>query len=304
LHFMPFKKTTQVGLHIDSEGIHLLQLSRVRRHLHIENFLTADCTAETIRQGKITSWEIVQSVLSEWVARHRLQGVATTIALPASLVRMQHIHLPKGLTKKEIENEIRLQIPRDNADLAAALEIDFSIVPEKNLTEYKVFFALTERTYLTDYVHKMSQTGLAIKRVDVDIYALARAMLYPTPKSAIEDVILLHGSRSQVSFLVVHHATHIVYYQQWEITALAHDWMPLKKAWQFCLATHPYLNLAPVKLQGLPQPLAASVVSFITHEWGMSVSYPQPYAAMKLAAHVEKSTLPLISLGLALRGAP
>lgn len=170
------RSSSLVGLDIQPDAIRLVRLKKIKRGFQakdvIENYLPNDVFAE----GKIKNWELLRSILVDLVNIHQLNGMPTAISLPVNLVRIHQMQMPHGLSEAEIEIELFSYIHNHLPGLTDSLSIDFVSLPQKQADYNEIFFAATRKEYLSSYIDCVNAAGLKVKIVDVDIYALKRAI--------------------------------------------------------------------------------------------------------------------------------
>ena len=124
--------------------------------------------------GKIKDFESIRYLLAGEVRTRKLAGVAAAIHIPLNLVRMQNIQIPSGLANDAIKEEIKLQLEKDFPGLSDSLAIDFNVEKAEISGYSNVHFVATREEYISQYVSCINATGLKVKIVDVDVYALKR----------------------------------------------------------------------------------------------------------------------------------
>ena len=294
-----------MGLDIQPDAIRLVKLKKIRHRYHVECIIVIDIPRDIFADGKIRQWSLLRDLLLEVIAANHLHGLPAAINLPSSLVRMQNIQLPYGLSDAEIMMEVDGYVRRDLPGMQEALCIDFSIKSHHDTGVMEVFFAATKEEYLLQYVDCVNATGLDVKVVDVDIHALHRAVSFDLRQSG--DMIGAHAMLyiTQVSAsLIVFDAHEILYHQHWDFSS-----MPgmLKKNVDLYLATN-RITLHKLILGGTREGIARISEDAGQH-WKMPVHFPNPFTQMILTEEVDTTFLThapglMIACGLAMREMP
>lgn len=163
-----------MGLDIQPHVIRLMQLRQSGKRFQALQMAALRLQEQVFVEGKIRDFEPIRWLLNEEVKKRKLAGIATAIQIPANLVRLQTIQIPSGLSRDAIKEEIKLQLEKDFPGLSDSLAIDFSIERAEMAGYSSVHFVVTREEYISQYVSCINATGLIVKIVDVDIYALKR----------------------------------------------------------------------------------------------------------------------------------
>lgn len=304
---LSFLSSSRVGLDIKPHSIRIIQLKKTRRGFSVENYATVELPADTFIEDKINDWDAVHSVLAPLVQTWGIEGAPTVIALPANLVRAKRMTLPAALSAGEIEAEIYAHVQQELPGMPDTLTIDFVVAAEKNSGTAEVFVTMTREVYLSQYIHCVTEAGLQIKIVDVDIYALTRSVAYALQLPMQHDqVIALCQLESTTIDLCVFSSQEIIFHQQWEMTSQLDLCTQLKRGMQLCFAAYPHLKIHELALCSDDD----AISRFVMEEWQLSPVYPNPFARMALATQIDTehftSMTPylLTACGLAMRELP
>lgn len=170
----PFLSKALIGLDIQPHAMRLIQLRQSGRRFLAINMAEWKWAEPVFAAGKTNDFFVIQAVLSEWVNTMEQQGALAAIHIPIKLVRVHTIQLPIGVSHLEIEMEIHLQMERDIPGMHHSLAIDYR-VKKANVSGYcDIHYVATREDYIKEYVQCMNATGLSVKIVDVDEYALKR----------------------------------------------------------------------------------------------------------------------------------
>lgn len=179
-----------IGLDIQATCMRMLQVKSSRYGWVGERIAERKLPAEICVEGKIKHWDLLRAALIEWVNAERLTGMRAAIQVPAQLVHMQRIQLPRGLSATDILTEIRMKVKRDLPGMTDALSIDFNEVSLSATTDndyMEVIFTVCRQAYLLRYKECVEASGLHVKIIDVDAYALLRAAYLDASLSASRD---------------------------------------------------------------------------------------------------------------------
>lgn len=177
-----------IGIDVTPNQLTLLQLVHRRSGYTIEQAVERQLKNILSPDGKIKSWEDLRLALAQLVTDLGIKGMPAAISLPANLVHMQHIQLPDHLLDVDIAAEISAQMQRDLPGMTDELYIDFIKYPSNQKEQIEVFFAATRKEYVMSYADCINQSGLKIKVVDIDVYALMRAIHFELDEKILNQV--------------------------------------------------------------------------------------------------------------------
>ncbi|TAK76172.1 MAG: hypothetical protein EPO11_04610 [Gammaproteobacteria bacterium] len=237
LTFSLFSKPLLIGLAIQHDAVRWVQLKKAKQAFLIEQAHSSPLPLGVVAEGKIKRVDALRSVLTDLVYRHRLEGRMAAISLPAHLVRMQRIQLPAGLSESEIEAEMNAHLQNELPGLSEALCMDFTVLPASRPgQDIDVFFAAARREDVEQYVECVQAVGVKVKIVDVDTYALKRAVcLLAGGEVRVGEVNAILHFAAHAATLIVFKAEEILFQQQWEVTEAVDFLLPLKQALQLFL---------------------------------------------------------------------
>lgn len=169
-----FTKKRLIGLDIQPHGIYLVQLKHSPLGIELLHLAMRELAPGIFHHGKIHEWDALTAALLELNQALKLRGMATAISLPAHLVNMQHLQIPADLPNTDIEVEIAAHLRKHLPGLNEVLAIDY--IEPAIAQPTQLFFAATRQAYLEQYVQCVQTAGFAVKIVDIDIYAITRAI--------------------------------------------------------------------------------------------------------------------------------
>ncbi len=203
-----------LGLDIQATFMRLLQIKNTRQGWLVEKMVESKLPVDIACEGKITRWDILEEVLANWIAELGVAGMPVAIHIPSQLVHRQRLSVPEGFSTQEIMAEIRVKMQRDLPGMQDELSIDFSEMSTTNKNEREVMFAVCRREYLLRYQQCIEASGLRVKIIDVDAYALLRAITADEILADQESVFFLHLTPESAT-LSVFHRQELMFYQSW-----------------------------------------------------------------------------------------
>lgn len=284
-----FKKTT-IGLDIQPHAISLMQLQHKRSTVHINYQACSALPAGVVVDGHFADVGHVVATVSELVRQAGFIGRQVVIALPASRVISQWIQLPAKLPRaacyQTIANNLQQYFP------GILDELCFDYVPGLN---NRILLVAVRKEQLQQYMQAVLRSGLNVCAVDIDIYALIRAIRFLIPKLSslpIESLLDLSGHHPR---FVVLHQEEMIFYQEWDhitiMDSLTKVLDALRYAWQLYGSMH-----AAIKIHSLVllEHEKSELDVAIHREWKLDVTVIHVPETMNIHA--------ITSYGLALRG--
>jgi type IV pilus assembly protein PilM len=228
------KNQPLVAVDFHNNEISILQLTK-KTHSHFLNKLkNVALPLGSIQAGKIHNPNLIQTELAKIVAELDLLGVAAAIALPTKIVITKKIKLPAGLNEEECEAEIISNLNQFFPGLTEQLSFDFTLVKTTpNVDE--ILLTAVRKPDMQLYVDIVEQAGLEVKVVDVDAYALARAVSHAQPALAKVACCIIRIDTGYAQIIVLKHAQ-VVFTQSWYANDDALE-IHIKRALHLCQAT-------------------------------------------------------------------
>lgn len=232
----PFSSQPVVGVDIQPHEIKLVQLRKTRQRYRIE---------KAIKSPPLKDWDGITTSLSEMVQKLNLTGMPAAISLPTKLVRMQYLQLPSGMTDAMIEAEIMEQVKKDFPGMNSSLSLDYAVTEQK--TGYSdIFFVIARTEQVTQYIQCIKTSGLKLKVIDVDIYALKRIFdtSLPTSKNDVH-VKLIQLQRNFI--LIIADNQEILLHHEWDGVV---EWQQVENRIQIFIATFPHKRIHNFAMYG------------------------------------------------------
>ncbi len=282
-------KTTFIGLDIQPDEIRMLQLRHGKQRIIIENFIINELPVDTIIDGKIKQPESLCAAIIEIVQKCKIKGYPTAIALPAQCVISKRIQLPTFLNELEREVEIKTNLAHYFPGIADELCFDFLTMHNAQ----DVLLIASRAEQLNSYVNVINRAGLAVKIVDVDFYALARAAKVCVPEASAHEIIaILEVGLHKAQFVAIKNQE-VIFQQQLNLS-IADD---LQRVLALFYSMYGKASIYKMLLSGLLSKKAIFLVDKITivaEKFAIKIEHAKPLKSLPPNA--------LMSFGLALRG--
>jgi type IV pilus assembly protein PilM len=300
--FPSFKPRSLVGLDMNAEEIRLLQLRPVRKGHVVENFAIAGLPPGTIQDGKIIEFETVAAVLGRLVQQTKTAGFTAAMALPANRVISKRIKLSAGLPQAEYETTITANFPRYFPGLQEELCFDF-VVFDTEAKPPEVLLVASRVEQINSYTQAALAAGLKIKIVDVDTYALVRAVsliALPDTTTGLLDIA------PEMTQLILLQRGQIVFNQHWHTPENNFLAAEIRRAIQLCATSQKTLKITECFVSGM----TAKAAAIFTADLAINFVEANPFKSLAVATCVNTVELKnsasrlMVCCGLALRSMP
>lgn len=173
-----------IGIMIEFDKISLLQVRRVRERLLLENFETV-----SLQQG-----------LSTWVEKTKTQGKQAVLALSARQAICQQAQFPLTWSEDDIEKDINHNRQHYFPGITEEICFDFSVGQSEDKATQNAVIVATRARHLHEQVHIVTQAGLQLYAVDLDVLGIARVVRFAVHERDIVIIEFLHAE-CQLIFL-------------------------------------------------------------------------------------------------------
>ncbi len=291
-----------VGLDIHADEIRLLHLKKKRQKICIENFAFVPLTTDAIQDGKIKQIEVIYLAIKKLVEMTNTKNCRAIIALPGVSVIMKKILLPASIRESEQAHEIKSKLNHYLPGMSEELCFDFVKTNSTAQNENEVLLVASRSEQLNMYLTVTNEAGLKTRVVDVDSFALLRAVFFSLQKKIASAAVILDVGISGTQFLIFKNQE-IIFKQHLGVVLEEFLIIQIKRAIQVCLSTYSHLQLDTVYLTNGFHLISQKM----QNELGLKIVFINPFPFLDTAPAVNKESLSnlgsrfLVSLGLAMR---
>lgn len=196
---------TLVGLDIQPETIKLLEINAHDGINRIENFGITMLPAGAIVKDEIKNADVIANSLKELFRQFNVKTKSVALAIPRSAAIIKNITVDSRLTPSEIESRAWIEANRYFPDLVGDINLDFSITGPnaQDATQLDMVLVACRKEHIKPYLEIIRQSGLTVKIVDVNCYALERAMALINKGDTADNLALLNLNFTLSSLVVV-----------------------------------------------------------------------------------------------------
>jgi len=193
-----------VGLDIQPETIKLLEIITRGNENIIDSFGITTVPVGAIVKDEIKDIAAVGNTLKELFRKYNIKSKNVALAIPRSAAIIKNITVDSRLTPKEIESRAWVEANRYFPDLVGNIHLDFSITGPSltDPNQLEMVLVACRKEQIKPYLDVVNYSGLTARIVDVNCYALERAMAY-IGKDHQESIALLNLNYTLSSLIVI-----------------------------------------------------------------------------------------------------
>ncbi|OGT45431.1 MAG: hypothetical protein A3E83_00380 [Gammaproteobacteria bacterium RIFCSPHIGHO2_12_FULL_41_20] len=203
------KKQTRdlIGLDIGTDFLRALKINSTTTPFKVENLSIIAIPPGAIINSEIKDYTAIETVLKKMLAQLNTTTHAVAIAIPRSIAIIKNINIDSRLKTDEIESRAWIEANQHFPDLIGNIYLDFmaSGPLPGNPAKQELTLVACRKDQINSYLHLLQKAGLNTKIVDVNCYALARALpLTINQATPLETVALLNLNINLSSLMIIH----------------------------------------------------------------------------------------------------
>lgn len=207
LPWMALHKNNQiVGLEIGSNSLKLLKINSSTTPKKIENFSIASLPPDAIVKGEIKDYAAVAQVLKNMVKQAGITTKEFALSIPRSSTVIKNITIDSRLSEDEIESRAWIEAKNHFPELVGDIFLDFSILgpAAQDASQLELVLVACRKDQLKPYMDVLHMAGLNPAIIDVNNYALERALSLIANETASSTIALLNLDFTLSTLIVVH----------------------------------------------------------------------------------------------------
>lgn len=177
---MLYKKTKLLWREKDfsSPAVKLLELSRLgKSNYKVESYAIEALPAGCVADKNIVNIEAVGEAIRRAVKKAKPRTELAAVAVAGSTVITRTLQMPKGQSKREMEEGVQVESEQYIPYPIEEVRIDFEVMGpnEKNEEQIDVLLAAAKTETVENRVTALEMGGLKVKVVDIELFALENA---------------------------------------------------------------------------------------------------------------------------------
>jgi type IV pilus assembly protein PilM len=167
-----------VGIDISPTDVKLIALSKISDVYSVEAYARAVLPENTMVGHVVKETDKIANVIKNLVAVSHLSFRDTILAIPESSVITKIIQINHGLNDYELEKAVILAAKRYIPYRMTEINMDFSVLGASttDATMLDVLIVVAKTDYINSRLEVMKRAGLEVKIIDVELYAIERAV--------------------------------------------------------------------------------------------------------------------------------
>lgn len=301
-----------IGIDIGTKFIKVLKLKSAGEEYQVELFAHIPVPYGIVQSGEIKDNVLIARLINGALSQGQITSKNVAICIPRSIAIVKNLNVDKRLTSDEIESKVWIEVNRLFPNLVGNIYLDFSVLgpSTKDPNQLELLLVACRKEQLDPYLNVMRAAKLIPKIVDVNSYALERALTLLLNKQAqdAKTIALLNISFSWID-LIVEHEGNMVYVHElsYDGSALANQknsaeianiellrntlGLQLRHSLQFFYSSRPNIRVEKIFLVGDACVLIPGLKDFIQEEVGKEIVLGNPFANMQLAPNIDRAAL-------------
>lgn len=202
-----------IGLDINSEKIKLLKINKKRNSYEVEYFAIADLPKGTIAKDKIKDSSAIADAIRKMFDSLAISAKDVALAIPRSMAIIKQTGIDARLNSDEVESRAWIEAQRQFPELVGDIFLDFTVtgVMPDDPNQKELLLVACRKEHVKPYLELASEAGINAKILDIDSYALERALQLVLSESNKSKVLALLNLNVNLSTLIVVQNGRLIY---------------------------------------------------------------------------------------------
>lgn len=196
-----------LGLDIGPDRIKLLKINTTVSPHQVENYASVPLPAGVMVKDEIKNPAAISAALRDMLRQSGITTKGAAVAIPRTLAIIKNITVDKRFGADEIESRAWIEANRLFPDLVGNIYLDFMVTGPslQGMDQLDLLLVACRKEHIKPYLDIITQAGLVPRIVDVNCYALERALqLSSVAEEQPQTVALLNVNLTQSSMIVMH----------------------------------------------------------------------------------------------------
>lgn len=304
-----------LALTISSDFIKLLKIKSLNGKYRVENFDIVPIPPGLVLKNEIKDPMGIANMINDLYSKHPTMSKNVAICIPRSMAIVKNITVDNRLTMDEIETRVWVEANRLFPKLIDDIYLDFAVMgpSSQDTAKQDVLLVACRKEFIHPYLEVMRLSGLSAKRIDVNYFALERALAVVAKQSPeVKTLALLNIGYTYIDLIVTHEGaatfTHEVSYDgnslklmgnhenssnnTEQIELFKHSLgLQIKHAIQFFYSSRPTMRIESIILSGDCSVAIPDLANYIQLEVNKKMILADPFKDMELAPTIDKEKL-------------
>lgn len=311
-----------IGIDIGPEYLRLLKINSDQLPYTVEYFAILPMPVGSIVKDEIKDHVAIGRILGQIIHQENLIEDSVAIAIPRSLAIIKNTTIGSQLSNDELESRAWVEASRYFPDLINDIYLDFTITGPslQDPSQLELVLVACRKDQIKPYLEILKQAGLTAKIVDINCYALMRALSITYPECQSGTVALLNLNVNLSSFIVIKDGillhSHDQSYDGKRLLTQTNDFIAkstqtdflndpeynnilnenllshLRHTMHFFYSSRQNVNIEKLILSGDCATILA-LIPFIQKEFGIVTELANPFASVSFSPGIDKDELML-----------
>jgi len=171
------KKTSLLGLDISSSMIRLLEIGQKKGRYTVVSYAAEALPNDVVIDSKVVDKEEVVRAIKHAIKRASIKLKDIVIALPTETAIIGRLSVPKGLSEREIEEQVKQDAESHIPYPMDEVMLDFEVIgPSEDDDEMnEVLLVASQSEYIDMLTDIVEDAGLTLKSIDISAFAIENA---------------------------------------------------------------------------------------------------------------------------------
>lgn len=303
-----------IGIDIGTRFIKLLKIKTVGNEYLIELIAYIPVPDGIVSSGEIKDKSLIARLIHDALADANIDSKNVAICIPRSIAIVKNITVDNRLTSDEIESKVWIEVNRLFPNLIGNIYLDYSVLGPvaKDSHQLELLLVACRKEQLDPYLSVMRKAKLNTKIVDVNSYALERALaLIAKQAPELKTIALLNISFSWIDLIVIHEGSMVYMHEiNYDGSGLGkqkntpeenHDLLQstlglqLRHSLQFFYSSRPNVRVERIYLVGDACVTIPNLREFVQQEVGKEIVLGNPFLNMQFASNIDKANVEKIA---------
>lgn len=202
-----------VALEISPAYVKLIKIDQGSKPVLVENCLIEPVPPGLITKDEIKDYVAVGALIKEMFRKADIATTYVALTIPRSLVIIKNVTMDRRFTATDIESRAWIEANRLFPELIGDIYLDFSVEgpSEKDPSQLEIILVACRKDNIKPYIEVLKQAGLQAKMVDINCYALQRALPLLISPEQQKETTALFNMDVDLSTLIVTRDNHLLY---------------------------------------------------------------------------------------------
>ena len=170
------KSSSVVGVDIGSHSIKVVELSGSATKPRVLAWGVAPIPADAFSENAIAKPEEIADVLNSLIVKAGIKSTDVAVSISSSHAITKVLGMPADISELELEEQVSIEALHFIPYPIDEVNLDFQVLgkSQSNDQENDVLLVACRRTIVDSYIDLIESTGLNLKYVDIDTYAIER----------------------------------------------------------------------------------------------------------------------------------